>query len=95
MIFANKKRLIEVIQCSGEDMSYVLTNGMPQMSITVPSALSAPAMPPPSPLTLQRPILSPGKDRQNLYLLEFFKNQTSFQVLGMTQKTFRLILICV
>ncbi|XP_055892353.1 epithelial splicing regulatory protein 1-like isoform X1 [Biomphalaria glabrata] len=60
MIFGNKKRVIEVIQCSGDDMSYVLTNGMPQMSISaMPTAMTAPALPPPSPITLQRPILSP------------------------------------
>lgn len=29
MIFANKKRIIDVIQCSGEDMSLVLASGVP------------------------------------------------------------------
>ena len=66
MTFANKKRIIDVIQCSGDDMSYVLTNGVPPMPLPAlpPTALPATAIPAqPSPLTmstLQRPILSPG-----------------------------------
>ncbi|GFR79852.1 epithelial splicing regulatory protein 1/2, partial [Elysia marginata] len=60
MTFANKKRVIDVIQCSGDDMSYVLTNGMPpQMSLQLSSAALPAALPPPSPIPMQRPILSP------------------------------------
>lgn len=65
MIFANKKRVIEVIQCSGDDMSFVLTNGMPQLTFPIPAglpapALSAPALPPPAQIALPGPVLSPG-----------------------------------
>ncbi|XP_046354450.1 epithelial splicing regulatory protein 1-like isoform X1 [Haliotis cracherodii] len=48
MTFANKKRLIDVIQCSGDDMSLVLTNGMPMATIP-----QAPAQ------MIQRQILTP------------------------------------
>ncbi|KAK6178533.1 hypothetical protein SNE40_013306 [Patella caerulea] len=39
MIFANKKRIIDVIPCSGDDMSLVLTNGMP-MTAALPPAVA-------------------------------------------------------
>ena len=29
MVYGQKKRIIDVIQCSGEDMNLVLTNGIP------------------------------------------------------------------
>lgn len=48
MIFANKKRVIEVIQCSGEDMNLVLTSGIPTQAIA------------PTPI-MQRPLMSPSK----------------------------------
>ena len=65
MTFANKKRIIDVIQCSGDDMSFVLTNGVPPMSLPIPPvpALPVPAMQPAAPITMptiQRPMLSPG-----------------------------------
>ncbi|ELT99307.1 hypothetical protein CAPTEDRAFT_198265, partial [Capitella teleta] len=43
MISNNKKRYIEVLQCSGEDMNLVLTSGLPQMGMAAPPA-SQPAM---------------------------------------------------
>ncbi|XP_041376014.1 epithelial splicing regulatory protein 1-like isoform X2 [Gigantopelta aegis] len=49
MVFANKKRIIDVIQCSGDDMSLVLTSGMPVTQLPQPG---------PAP-TIQRPILTP------------------------------------
>lgn len=52
MVHANKKRVIEVIQCSGEDMNLVLTNGIP----TVPQPAALPQI-----IAAQRPILSPCK----------------------------------
>ena len=60
MFIGNKKRYIEVLQCSGEDMNLILTNGatapvmtnmMPQI-VAAPTQLAAPMM--------QRQILSPG-----------------------------------
>ena len=61
MFIGNKKRYIEVLQCSGEDMNLILTNGatapimttnMLQQVVAAPTQLAAPMM--------QRQILSPG-----------------------------------
>lgn len=66
MTFANKKRIIDVIQCSGEDMSLVLASNMPTLGLTpiMPQVASVPhtvASMPPVPMSLhQRPILSAG-----------------------------------
>ncbi|CAG5126275.1 unnamed protein product, partial [Candidula unifasciata] len=59
MTFTNKKRVIDVIQCSGNDMSLVLTSGMPQMPIPLPAMLPAPQIPPPSQISFQSPLLTP------------------------------------
>ena len=48
MIIGNKKRYIEVLQCSGEDMNVILSSGLP------PPMPQLPQMP--------RPVMSPGKD---------------------------------
>lgn len=48
IVFAQKKRIIDVIQCSGEDMNLVLTNGIPTTSIPSPPQIPF----------IQRPILS-------------------------------------
>lgn len=56
MVHANKKRVVEVIQCSGEDMNLVLTNGIPTMP-TMPT----PAQAFPQYITAQRPMLSPSE----------------------------------
>ncbi|BFZ19205.1 hypothetical protein BsWGS_22244 [Bradybaena similaris] len=82
MAFANKKRIIDVIQCSGEDMSFVLTNGMPTLSIPLPSALSAPALPPPSPITLQRQIFSPEYFLESTVPQQSFMTSTSLATAG-------------
>lgn len=50
IVFAQKKRIIDVIQCSGEDMNLVLTNGIPTTSIPSPPQIPF----------IQRPILSQG-----------------------------------
>lgn len=55
IVFAQKKRIIDVIQCSGEDMNLVLTNGIPTTSIPSPPQIPF----------IQRPILSQGL---NLFL---------------------------
>ncbi len=63
MFIGNKKRYIEVLQCSGEDMNLVLTNG-----VQVPTSSSLlPTMAPPvgsvaTPqfIPTQRPLISPG-----------------------------------
>ncbi|KAK3085541.1 hypothetical protein FSP39_004993 [Pinctada imbricata] len=47
MTFAQKKRIIDVIQCSGEDMNLVLTNGLP----------TTPAIPQPAAIHAHAPIL--------------------------------------
>ncbi|VDI45110.1 epithelial splicing regulatory protein 1-like isoform X1 [Mytilus galloprovincialis] len=52
MVHANKKRVIEVIQCSGEDMNLVLTNGIP--------TLPQPAAHLQQLLAQHRPMISPG-----------------------------------
>ncbi|KAK7469863.1 hypothetical protein BaRGS_00036141 [Batillaria attramentaria] len=53
MIFGNKKRLIDVIQCSGDDMSLVLANSLPTLGVAsvvpnmasvVPSMASVPSV---------------------------------------------------
>ncbi len=58
MFMGNKKRYIEVIQCSGEDMNLVLTNGiapgLPTQAML--PHVSAQALIP----GVQRPIISPG-----------------------------------
>ncbi len=76
MFIGNKKRYIEVIQCSGEDMNMVLTNGMSGLPGGVPGAAvpTVPGMPavpgvppqavlppPPTAVIPQRPLVSPGK----------------------------------
>lgn len=43
MFINNKKRYIEVLQCSGEDMNLVLTSGLPPMGVPVSNA-SVPQM---------------------------------------------------
>ena len=63
IIYAGKKRVIEVIQCSGEDMNIVLTHGISSPTLspvtpiahqaTMPTLTHAPMM--------QRQIISPGK----------------------------------
>ncbi|XP_045194207.1 epithelial splicing regulatory protein 1-like isoform X2 [Mercenaria mercenaria] len=62
IIYAGKKRVIEVIQCSGEDMNLVLTHGItsPTLSPVTPIAHQA-AVPTitHSPI-IQRQIISPG-----------------------------------
>ena len=61
MFIGNKKRYIEVLQCSGEDMNLVLTNGvqMPSSSSILPS-MAPPAAATPQILPAQRPLISPG-----------------------------------
>ena len=62
IIYAGKKRAIEVIQCSGEDMNLVLTHGItsPTLSPVTPIAHQA-AMPTitHAPI-IQRQLISPG-----------------------------------
>jgi len=63
IIYAGKKRMIEVIQCSGEDMNLVLTHGIasPTLSPVTPIAHQA-AMPTITHAPLvQRQIISPGR----------------------------------
>jgi len=64
IIYAGKKRMIEVIQCSGEDMNLVLTHGItsPTLSPVTPIAHQA-TMPTitHAPL-IQRQLISPGRD---------------------------------
>ena len=64
MYFAGKKRVIEVIQCSGEDMNLVLTHGIasPTLSPVTPIAHQAaiPISLPQTPI-IQRQIISPGR----------------------------------
>ncbi len=60
MFIGNKKRYIEVLQCSGEDMNLVLTNG-----VQVPTSTGLlPTIPPPAAapqfIPTQRPLISPG-----------------------------------
>jgi len=73
MLIQGKKRYIEVIQCSGEDMNLVLTNGLNGLNVLnamsglmpstlspgplTPGGLAAPQMLAPTP---QRPLISPG-----------------------------------
>ena len=64
MYFAGKKRVIEVIQCSGEDMNLVLTHGItsPTLSPVTPIVNQA-AMPislAPQTQIIPRQIISPG-----------------------------------
>ena len=74
MIFGNKKRPIEILQCSGDDMSIVLTSAfnnmvpltsglasmVPQMPVASLPSMSVASMPP-VPMTLQqRPMISPS-----------------------------------
>ena len=61
MFIGNKKRYIEVLQCSGEDMNLVLTNGvqMPSSSSILPT-MAPPAAATPQILPAQRPLISPG-----------------------------------
>ncbi|XP_052230014.1 epithelial splicing regulatory protein 1-like isoform X1 [Dreissena polymorpha] len=61
IIYAGKKRVIEVIQCSGEDMNLVLTHGIssPTLSPVVPLAQQA-ALPLTHAPLIQRQIISPG-----------------------------------
>ncbi|XP_052815866.1 epithelial splicing regulatory protein 1-like isoform X2 [Mya arenaria] len=62
IIYAGKKRVIEVIQCSGEDMNLVLTHGItsPTLSPVTPIAHQA-AIPAISHASLvQRQLISPG-----------------------------------
>ena len=54
MFIGNKKRYIEVIQCSGEDMNVVLTNGVAAMP--TPAAILPPQVP-----MMPRPMVSPGR----------------------------------
>lgn len=61
MVHANKKRVIEVIQCSGEDMNLVLTNGIP--------TLPQPAAHLQQLLAQHRPLISPGKTTLSLFLV--------------------------
>ena len=67
MYFAGKKRVIEVIQCSGEDMNLVLTHGYasPTLSPVTPIAHQAaiPAMSLTQTPIIQRQIISPGELR--------------------------------
>ena len=64
MFIGNKKRYIEVIQCSGEDMNLVLTNGMAAAAagMVQPPTLPSNGMiiPQSTPPVLQRPLISPG-----------------------------------
>jgi len=56
MVFGQKKRIIDVIQCSGEDMNLVLTSGISSAMPTAFPIASAPM----NPMALQRPIMSPN-----------------------------------
>ena len=60
MFIGNKKRYIEVLQCSGEDMNLILTNGVTSPVVTnmlQPTIAAAPTVAAP---VMQRQILSPG-----------------------------------
>ena len=65
MFIGNKKRYIEVIQCSGEDMNLVLTQGV-SAAASLPSTgggVPTSAYMPPSavaPMIPGRPLISPG-----------------------------------
>lgn len=61
MFIGNKKRYIEVLQCSGEDMNLVLTNGvqMPTSSSIMPT-MAPPTAATPQIIPAQRPLISPG-----------------------------------
>ncbi|KAK3607377.1 hypothetical protein CHS0354_022538 [Potamilus streckersoni] len=58
MIFASKKRVIDVIQCSGEDMNLVLTNGIPTASLPPTIVPTMPTVTLAQPQFIQRPIFS-------------------------------------
>lgn len=60
MFIGNKKRYIEVLQCSGEDMNLVLTNGVqvPTSTGLLPTAMAPPVAAPQ--FIPQRPLISPG-----------------------------------
>ena len=64
MYFAGKKRVIEVIQCSGEDMNLVLTHGIasPTLSPVTPIAHQAaiPISLTQTPQIIPRQMISPG-----------------------------------
>ena len=62
MFIGNKKRYIEVLQCSGEDMNLVLTNGvhMPTSSNLLPNMAHPAAVATPQIIPSQRPLISPG-----------------------------------
>ena len=61
MFIGSKKRYIEVLQCSGEDMNLILTNGVngPLVTNMLPPAVTATPTAVAAPM-IQRQILSPG-----------------------------------
>ena len=67
MINNNKRRYIEVLQCSGEDMNLVLTTGVPTIGGPPPTANGLQGLLPtqiPGATMLQKPLtMSPGKSR--------------------------------
>ena len=77
MFINNKKRYIEVLQCSGEDMNLVLTNGImpPSAASLVHPAVAATAQ------VVQRPVLSPGKSQQTIQCLNS-KGETVLYYIG-------------
>lgn len=79
MAFANKKRVIDVIQCSGDDMSFVLTSGMPHVPLQLPAVLPAPQIPPPSQITLQGQLLTPGNGISDNLLKSYRQNHHHHQ----------------
>lgn len=64
MFIGNKKRYIEVIQCSGEDMNLVLTQGVSPATMSggaggIPTS-SYMTLPAAAPMMPGRPLISPG-----------------------------------
>lgn len=66
LTFANKKRVINVIQCSGEDMSLVLASGGPPP--TTVSTIPAPTVIPQLPI-MPRQFVAPRKSLYVIYLM--------------------------
>ena len=65
MFIANKKRYIEVIQCSGDDMNLVLTqgtSGSQQLNLGgIPPTSNFVQLPAAAPIFPGRPLISPGR----------------------------------
>ena len=85
MFFAGKKRVIEVIQCSGEDMNLVLTHGIasPTLSPVTPIVNQA-AMPTislaPQTQIIPRQIISPGNMANLLHIRQLVANPEDIQL---------------